>query len=90
MHPAWSESSWCSSVFSMLPGSHGALCPVGQLQTLELLGPTSRHLSVPQFLAMLDSSVTLALAFAGQYFLTEARGVAVPQELYWSPLTCQS
>lgn len=25
MHPGWIESSWCSSMFSMLPGSPGAL-----------------------------------------------------------------
>lgn len=25
MHPAWPESSWWSSMFSMLPGNHGAL-----------------------------------------------------------------
>lgn len=66
------------------------LCLVGGLQTLELLGPQSRHLSVPLLRAMLNGSVTLALAFAGHCFLTEVRDIAAPetqtQGLSWSSL----
>lgn len=63
---------------------------MGGLQTLELLGPQSRHLSVPLLRAMLNGSVTLALAFAGHCFLTEVRDIAAPetqtQGLSWSSL----
>lgn len=69
-HPAWPESYWCSSVFSMLLGSHGTL-GLGRMTLDSILGPTSRHLIVPLFLAVFSTGVSWSL-IATTHLLTKS------------------